>query len=155
MPSSLCNNFTNSEPFPVPMTDEPQNKPKRLSRAELVRQSYDEDRARNPHRFINEADGAGRDFLFVENVAQMLACNVDHVRRIPRSDLPASRAGQRLVYAREDVEAFIRSRRDTGTARYVPDRAPAKRGATVAPADHGPSAFDPAAYARSLTKERK
>lgn len=137
------------------LTNEPENKPKRLSRAELVRRSYDEDRARNPHRYLSEADGLGADLLFVENVAAMLACNVDHVRRIPRQDLPASRAGQRVIYTREDVEAYIRSRCDTGTARYVADRVPSKRGATVASDDAARAAFDPAAFARSLTQVKK
>lgn len=150
-----CNNFTKHfNLFPGdPLTDK--NKPNRLSRAELVRQSYDQDRARNPHRFINESDGAGPDFLFVENVAAMLSVNVDFVRRIPRADLPASRAGQRLIYAREDVEEYLGSRRDTGTARYVAERAPSKRGATVASGDGAPVAFDPASFARSLAKDKK
>ena len=116
---------------------------------------YLEDRARNPDRYLASPDGMGPDFLFVENVARMLGCNVDHLRRIPRQDLPASRAGQRLIYAREDVENYIRSRRDTGTARYVAERAPGKRSATVSPDDAAPVAFDPAAFARSLTKDKK
>lgn len=121
----------------------------------MVRKSYDDDRARHPYRFINDPDGLGTDFLFVENVAAMLSVNVDFVRRIPRVYLPASRAGQRLIYAREDVEKYIGSRRDAGTARYVADRAPSKRGATVASGDAAPVAFDPAAFARSLAKDKK
>lgn len=138
------------------MSNETPEKPRRLSRAELVRKSYDEDRARNPDRYLNSPDGLGPDFLFVENVARMLGCNVDFVRRIPRQELPAFRAGQRLVYAREGVENYLRSRRDAGAGRYVADRAPHKSRATVSPSsDSTPATFDPAAYARSLAKDKK
>lgn len=116
-----------------------------------------EERAKNPHRYLDAPDGLGRDFLFAENVAAMLNCNVDFVRRIPRSELPASKRGQRRMYARADVEAYILAGRDSGTARYVPERKPGKRGAcaTVSTDEAAPVAFDPAAFARSLAKENK
>lgn len=135
------------------MTDEPQGKTRRPSRAEMLRKSYDEDRAKHPHRFIDDPDGAGPDFLFVENVAAMLACSVDFVRRIPRSELPASHRGQRLIYGRADVEAYIQAGRDTGTARYVADRKSGFRATVALSGEAAP--FDAAAYARSLTKGKK
>ena len=116
-----------------------------------------EERAKNPHQHLNAPDGLGPNFLFVENVAAMLACNVDFVRRIPRADLPISRRGQRVIYARADVEAYILAGRDAGTDRYVTERKPSKRGAgaTVSPDEAAPVAFDPAAFARSLAKDKK
>lgn len=116
-----------------------------------------EERAKNPHQHLTAPDGLGRDFLYVQNVAAMLDCNVDFVRRIPRSELPASKRGQRRIYARADVEAYILAGRDSGTARYVSERKPGKRGAsaTVSPDTTAPVPFDPAAFARSLTKDKK
>lgn len=67
-------------------------------------------RRREPHRFVTSAD----DVLFVENVAHMLGCSVDHVRRIPRIELPTSRQGRRVVYLREDVVNYIRRHRNSG-----------------------------------------
>lgn len=129
-------------------------KKRRLRTMEGWHEFMHEERARNPHQHLDAPDGLGRDFLFVENVAAMLACHVDFVRRIPRQELPASRRGQRLIYSRADVEAYILSGRDSGTGRYVPDRALGKRGATVSPADHAPAAFDPVAYIRTPTKSK-
>jgi helix-turn-helix protein len=64
-------------------------------------------RRQYPYRF------ATGDILFIENVAEMLGCSVDHVRRIPRSELAASRgAGRRLLYLREDVIRYVRLYRD-------------------------------------------
>ena len=85
-----------------------------------LRTAADQDRRENPDRFISAADGLGPNHLFVENVARMLGCNVDHVRRIPRGQLPAAKVGQRLIYARADVTAFIAAQRDAGTSRYAP-----------------------------------
>jgi hypothetical protein len=89
---------------------------------EAERAAYDRDRHANPHRYVDEAVGP----LYIENVAHLLAVNRDFVRRISRLELPASRVGQRLVYARADVDRYILSRRDAGQARYVPDRSPRK-----------------------------
>ena len=80
--------------------------------ARSVRLAYDEDRRNNPHRFIEP----GAEILFVENVAQLLGCGLDHVRRIPRNELPARREGARLLYLRADVIAYVRSSRDRSTA---------------------------------------
>ncbi|RVN00453.1 DNA-binding protein [Sinorhizobium meliloti] len=121
-----------------------------------VRASYEADRRDNPHRFVGSSDGLGNEFLFVENVARMLGCGVDYIRRIPRAELPASKIGARLIYRRADVVAFINSRRDQGTgAKLVPARkvrtpvalAPLQ---LVAPEKGG--SFDPVSYVRSLTK---
>lgn len=60
---------------------------------------------------------AAPDVLFVEDVAQMLRCSVDQVRRIPRSDLPAYEGpGKHLLYLREDVIRYVRSRPRKGAA---------------------------------------
>lgn len=121
---------------------------------EFWRDHMDEDRSRNPDRFLGEPDGLGPDFLFVENVARMLGCNVDFVRRIPRADLPASKVGQRLIYSREAIDNYMKSRRGNPTRRFVPSRAPGRYRATVAPAPVA-RGFDPVAFARSLAKEAK
>jgi hypothetical protein len=83
---------------------------------------YEKDRRENPHRFTCSPDGLGTADLFVENVARMVGCNVDFIRRISRQSLPASRVGQRLIYARADVEAYIRAQRETGNSRQVGTR---------------------------------
>jgi hypothetical protein len=75
--------------------------------SDKLRTADDEYRRRYPYRF------ADRDILFIENVASMLGCSVDHVRRIERSKLPASRGvGRRLLYLREDVLRYVRSHRE-------------------------------------------
>ncbi len=87
-----------------------------------TRASYDADRRQHPERFTAEPDGLAPTHFFVENVARMLGCHVDHVRRIPREELPASRVGARLIYARADIEAYIQLRRDKGGGRYISHR---------------------------------
>lgn len=116
------------------------------------------DRVRHPYRFIGSPDGAGPHFLFAENVAHLLGCNIDLVRRIPRSELPASKVGARVVYQRSDVEAFIRSRRDSG---FEPHIVSARKGHTVTSghqiqpvAGKLQEPFDPVAYARSLSTQK-
>jgi hypothetical protein len=65
----------------------------------------EEYRRGHPYRF------ADRDVFYVENVARMLGCSTDQARRIPRNQLPAySGPGKRLMYLREDVLEYIRSR---------------------------------------------
>ena len=82
--------------------------------SDLVHRSYEQDRKRNPYRYVGTCDAPANEFLFVENVAWKLGCGVDHVRRIPRQELPASKIGQRMLYAREDVINYIRSKRTGG-----------------------------------------
>lgn len=121
--------------------------------AEATISEYNHDRRERPERFIGSADGIGPDYLFVQNVAAMLGCNVDYVRRIPRHQLPASKVGLRLIYARADVETYIGSRRDSGTARHVAARAPRKL--QLVATDHAVRGvlFDPVACAKRLLKE--
>jgi hypothetical protein len=123
--------------------------------ANAVTAAHDRDRKDNPHRFTGAPDGLGPDLLFVENVARMLACNVDHVRRISRAELPASRVGNRLIYARADVEAYIASKLDTGAARFIPVRDQHQRSAqpekrTRALPSPATPTFDPVARAKAL-----
>ena len=40
----------------------------------------------------------------------MLRCSVDHVRRIPRAELPAAKIGRRVLYQRADVIAYVRAK---------------------------------------------
>ena len=129
------------------MTDKPPSP--RLSRNPRV--NYDRDRRDNPHRFIDSPDGIGANHLFVDNVARMLGCNVDFVRRIPRHELPASKVGARLIYARQDVEAYIRAHRDAGTAPT------SLASGHHAPRTSAPPAipFDPVAAVRKLTTGKK
>ncbi|MEJ7013257.1 helix-turn-helix domain-containing protein [Sinorhizobium meliloti] len=118
--------------------------------------SYEADRRDNPHRFVGSPDGLGSEFLFVENVARMLGCGVDFVRRIPRGELPASKIGARLIYRRADVVDFINSRRDQGAgAKLVPARkvrTPVAREPLQLVASDKGGSFDPMSYVRSLTK---
>lgn len=99
----------------------------RISRAEkmrrIIRQQREQlaaDRRKRPHLFVQPGD----DILYVENVAELLGCSVDYVRRIPRRELPAARCGPRLQFLREDVIAFLRRRRDLGQGRKVDLRTP-------------------------------
>lgn len=111
--------------------------------AQRTRDAYDADRRANPDRFTGSVDGLGPNFMFAANVARMLGCNLDFVRRIPRHALPAHKAGQRLIYSRGDVEAYVRSQRDAGAAPMP------LRGTMALPApaknDNG---FDPVAMVR-------
>lgn len=52
-----------------------------------------------------------QDVLVVEQVAHLMRCSLDTVRRIPREDLPYSRPGKLNLYFREDVLRYIRTRR--------------------------------------------
>ena len=50
------------------------------------------------------------DLLSVQEVATVLRCSEDTVRRIPRTALPVYRVGKAKLYFREDVLAFVRKR---------------------------------------------
>lgn len=119
---------------------------------------YERERRENPHRFTGAVDGLGSGFLFVENVARMLACGVDYVRRIPRNELPASKVGNRLIYARSDVERFIALRREGG-GQGRSWLATAGRQVAISPPALSPSderaSFDPVAHIRKITKKEK
>ncbi|MBX5221281.1 helix-turn-helix domain-containing protein [Rhizobium sp. NLR8a] len=121
-----------------------------------VRASYEVDRRDNPHCFTGSHDGLGNEFLFVENVARMLGCGVDFVRRIPRAELPASKVGARLIYRRADVVAFVTARRSLGSgAKMEPSRkvrTPVAREPLQLVAPEKAGSFDPVSYVRSLTK---
>jgi len=134
-------------------------KPPRIPLMERIAQAtlhaYDADRRANPERFTNAPDGLGPDFLFVENVARMLACSVDHVRRIPRQALPASKVGNRLIYQRVDVEAYIRAQRDGGTRRYVASRKLQPVANTSAAQSDQDADLDPVAFVGRLLESLK
>jgi hypothetical protein len=126
--------------------------------ADAVTAAHVRDRKDHPHRFTGAPDGLGPDLLFVENVARLLACNVDHVRRISRAELPASRVGNRLIYARADVQAYLARRRDAGAVRFIADRAqrqpsaqPDKRTSDLPSPASAP--FDPVAHAKSIVRK--
>ena len=51
-----------------------------------------------------------RDILSIKEVAGLLRCSVDTLRRIPLQDLPAYRIGRVNLYLRQDVIALVRSR---------------------------------------------
>ena len=123
--------------------------------AASVRAGYDADRRAHPERFTGAPDGLGPDFLFVENVARMLACNVDFVRRIPRQELPASKRGSRLIYQRADVEAYNRAGREDGSSRHVASRKPAVQRVAIDRVGKSttPVTFDPISHVRALMKD--
>lgn len=82
---------------------------KKMSRAEKMRaistaarEREAEEKRKRPYLYVQPTD----DILFVENVAQLLGCSVDYVRRISRRELRAARCGARLQYLREDVVAY-------------------------------------------------
>ena len=58
---------------------------------------------------------ADADILVTEDVASMLHCAVDTVRRIPRDELPVYRGpGRYNLYLREDLIRYVRTRRVIG-----------------------------------------
>lgn len=100
-------------------------------------------RRQHPYRF------ADKEILFVENVAGMLGCSVDHVRRISRSELPASRGvGRRLLYLREDVIRYVRLHRDAqGNSYRRPEASAPSAQVSAKPV------FDAAAAARRVRRK--
>ena len=55
------------------------------------------------------------DILVIEDVARLLHCSVDTLRRVPKEELPAYRGpGRKHLYLREDIIRFVRCRRITG-----------------------------------------
>lgn len=50
------------------------------------------------------------DVLGIEEVAGVMRCSVDTVRRIPLDDLPVYRVGRSNLYLREEVIRFLRTR---------------------------------------------
>ena len=51
------------------------------------------------------------DILTIEELAEVLRCSVDTLRRVSLSELPAYRVGRHNLYLREDVIRFLRKRR--------------------------------------------
>lgn len=120
----------------------------RISRVEKMaeasrraREFVAEERRKSPRLFVRPED----QLLFVENVAEMLGCGVDYVRRIPRQELPAAKCGARLQYLREDVLQFVRRRRDTGRGNKIDLRAARASGTIPLKAEE----FNPVADVRS------
>lgn len=120
---------------------------KGMSRYEKVQQlsmrlkkSEGEARRKRPYLYVKPTD----DLLFVENVAQLLGCSIDYVRRIPRRELPAARCGARLQYLRDDVLAFVRRHRDLGQQHASDMRALRNQPPSTLPED----GYDPVADAR-------
>lgn len=85
---------------------EDNSQPSRRSWVRRFTEAVAADRRKRPYLH------ADPDVFFVENAAQMLGCSVDEARRIPRTELPAHRGpGKRLLYLRDDVMRYVRSRR--------------------------------------------
>lgn len=55
--------------------------------------------------FISLVDA---DFLSIYDLAMLLGCSVDTVRRIPRDWLPVYRVGKCNIYIRDDVIRYLR-----------------------------------------------
>jgi hypothetical protein len=71
---------------------------------QTLKNALDEDRKQEPWRYVS----LDAPIIFIENVAQMLGCSIDTVRRIPRYQLPARRgASKRLLYLRADVVKYV------------------------------------------------
>lgn len=83
---------------------------KRVSRVEMLAQMDESLRRRYPDRHWDP------DVLTAGQVAHVMRCSLDTVRRIPSTELPFSRVGKMNLYLREDVLRYIRSQRVTGTA---------------------------------------
>lgn len=121
----------------------------RVPRTDYIRSLSDMDRQRNPHLYLNSPDGLGPKWLFVENVAAMLDCTVDFVRRISRRELPAGRIGKRMIYSRADVDEFIAGKIRTANARFVSVRKSRSPALSTAAPDVPASSFDPISTIRA------
>lgn len=52
------------------------------------------------------------DILVIEEVAELLRCSVDTLRRIPKQDLPVyAGPGRKQLYLREDIIRYLKGRR--------------------------------------------
>ena len=52
------------------------------------------------------------DILVIEDVAELLHCSVDTLRRVPKHQLPAySGPGRKNLYLRDDIIKFLKTRR--------------------------------------------
>ena len=55
------------------------------------------------------------DILVIEDVACLLHCSIDTLRRVPKEELPVYRGpGRKHLYLRQDIIQFVRCRRITG-----------------------------------------
>lgn len=120
----------------------------RVPRIDYLRGLIDRDRQRNPHLYLTAPDGLGPNYLYIENVALMLGCTTDYVRRISRAELPAAKVGKRVIYPRAAVEAFIERRIIASDSLcLVPDRKP-RAGQLRVVSNDVAEAFDPVATFR-------
>ena len=56
---------------------------------------------------ISETKPPYQPFLTIEDVAHLLHCGVDKVRRIPRKQLPVYKVGKRNLYIYEEVIRYV------------------------------------------------
>ncbi len=50
-------------------------------------------------------------YFTVDEVAEILECSVDHVRRIPKHLLPCSKPGKSNIYRFQDIDNYVISKR--------------------------------------------
>ncbi len=63
---------------------------------------------------MQNAGSLDPDILVIEDVARLLHCSVDTLRRVPKEELPVYRGpGRKHLYLREDIIRFVRCRRIT------------------------------------------
>ncbi len=70
----------------------------------------------------------------------------------PALIFPPPEEGSASFTSRADVEGYILAGQDTGAGRYVANRKPGSRPTVALSGEAAP--FDPAAYARSLAKDK-
>ena len=54
---------------------------------------------------------SGLDIIDIQGAAALLHCSVDTVRRIPTDELPVYRVGKSNLYLKDEILAFVRSKR--------------------------------------------
>ncbi|MFC7292588.1 helix-turn-helix domain-containing protein [Hirschia litorea] len=101
-----------------------------------------EERKKDPSRFTSTSD----DRLYVENVAELLGCSVQTVRRIPKAHLSPAKIGRRSVYLRQDVINYIS---------YKSKFFPTVANATPNPASPPTNTFDPVLFLKQSQKSTK
>lgn len=72
-----------------------------------------------------------QDILSLCEVAELLHCTEDTLRRVPNEELPAYRVGRKNLYFREDVIRFVRSRRVRPSLRNLQNSAGNRSGEDI------------------------
>ena len=124
---------------------------RKISRMEFAEQLAEAYIQRRPSR-IGPVEG---DVLGIVEVAAMLRCSIDTVRRISDAALPSRVGpGKCVLYLREDVLRFVKSLPEYGGFRGADSREPMAR-RKVTNASKGYASFDPHTALAQIPKVKR